>query len=354
MESEMIRTLKKPGLVLSLVLLFLVPSLAIAEDSCKDILVYAARNYMQRFSTEQKEAWVYSKKCSSSSSSAGLDMLVEAVPIGANISDSSQSCNDSQRLDAYRSVVESIDSTVSVPALQNWSSCMEAFSRNLVTKVQRPNDATIQLTLKNGTPYVENLTEVLVQSDENSGIVCTSAPKLDQPRELQPARDVLVNCTRSYVDVRRKGMDYKVLPGGSITVVTSLSSYSYGFTEIFHEEITPPEKIPQRIVLSLAGNHVGTHAYWGGGSQLLQCSSVEPPGPNFELVVIGTREEPVRDFKNRRGRCGAAPYCDSAGERCSEVYYTAACYINKEWHKWYKSDALQRGIPYAKESVCGP
>jgi hypothetical protein len=208
--------------------------------------------------------------------------------------------------------VESIDLTVSVPALQNWSSCTEAYSRNLITKVQRPNDATIQLILKNGTPHIETLTEVLVQSDENSGISCPTAQHLDQPRELHPARDVLVSCTRTYVDVRRKGVDYQVLPGGSITVVTSLSSYSYGFPEVFREEITPPEKTPQRIALSLAGNHVGTHAYWGGGSQLLRCSSVEPPGPNFELVVIGTREEPVRNFANPRGRCGVAPYCDSA------------------------------------------
>lgn len=350
----MIRSHKNAGLACLLVSVCLVPSLAIAEDSCKDILVYAAHNYMQRFTDEQQKAWVYSKKCSSKSSSAGLDMLVEAVPIGVSISDSKQSCDENQRLDAYKSIVQSIDSTVSVPALQNWSSCMEASSRNLVTKVRLPNNATIQLNLRNGTPYTENLTEVLVQSDEGSGINCPSFAQLDQPRVLEPARDVLVNCTRSYVDVRRKGVDYQVLPGGSITVVTSLSSYSYGFPEVFREQVTPPEVIPQRIALSLKGAHVGTHAYWGGGSQLLECSSIEPPGPNFELVVIGTREEPVVSLANRRGRCGVPPFCDSAGERCAEVYYTAACYINKEWHQWYKADALQRGTPYSMQSVCGP
>lgn len=356
----MTRLLKPFRLACIFTATFLAPALAIAQDSCKDVLVYAARNYMSRFSLDERKAWVYAQKCggSTSSTSAGLDMLVEAVPIGVNVSNSNQKqwCEDNRRLDVYRAIVESIDSTVSIPAVQNWASCMEAYSRDLITRVRiTPDEETIHLLLKNNTANLESLTGVFVHSKENAGLTCSPSPQPGNPDTLQMNREFLINCTRLPIDVVRKGSSYKVLTGGSITAVTTLSSYLYSFPERFVEDVTPTTTPPQRQALSLKGMHAGTKAYWSGGaaSQLLPCAKIDPPAPNFELIEISTREERVKGFGNPRGICGTPPYCDSAGEFCAEVYYTKACFINREWHEWYRAQNLSNNIPYSAESVCG-
>lgn len=355
----MTRTLKHFCLVCTFLAAFLVPALATAEDSCKDVLVYAARNYMSRFSMDERKAWVYAQKCggTASSTNAGMDMLVEAVPIGVSLSRSNQRqwCEENKRLDTYRSVAESIDSTVSIPAVQSWASCMEVYSRGLVTRIRvTPDEETIQLLLTNETANQEQLTGVFVHSRENDGITCSPSPQPGSPDDLRLNREFLVNCARSAVDVVRNGNHYQVLPGGSITAITTLGSYLYSFPERFVEVVTP-SVAPQRQALSLNGMHVGTKAYWAGGaaSQLISCARIEPPAPNFELIEIGTREERVRGLGNPRGICGTPPYCDSAGEYCAEVYYTKACFINREWHEWYRAQSLSNNIPYSAESVCG-
>ena len=57
----MTRLLKPFYLACVFVTVFLAPALAIAQDSCKDVLVYAARNYMSRFSLDERKGpvgWV--------------------------------------------------------------------------------------------------------------------------------------------------------------------------------------------------------------------------------------------------------------------------------------------------------
>lgn len=328
-----------------------VPVAAAAAEACEAVLTHAARNYMSRFNMEQRKAWVYSKKCGASSDSAGLDLLVYNVPISGSYDGTDQWCEDNRRLDAYLSVANVIESTVSAPAIAAWTSCMRARSQHLEIEHRfSPDGMTIQFVLKNRTPHEEALTRVSIQSHEDSGIVCAPTPTPGAPEKLLVNREVLVDCKRAYVDVVRNGANYRLLPAGSITVDTSLTSYLYSFPEKFHEQSTPPTA-PARIALSLNGMHLGTRAYWSDGahSQMLGCFTAASPGPDFEIVVLGTREVPAIG----RGICGTSPYCDSAGESCREVYYASACYINREWHDWYKADSQQRGVPYSKESVCG-
>jgi hypothetical protein len=349
--QAMFRSLKNPGVVVLIAVLFAAPQLAAAEDFCKDILEYAARNYLNHYSNEQKEAWVHSKKCSTSGNVAGLDLFIDAVNIGASSTRNSQSCSNDQRVSKYQSTIQLIESTVSVPALQNWSSCMDAHDKKLGVKVRRPNDATIHFILTNGTSYAEKLTDVLIQSYEKEGITCSFKEK-DKPQDLYPGKEFLVSCIRSHVGVSRGGIGYEILPGGSITIVTSLNSYSYGFPESFKVDNIPR---PQAIVVPLSGFHFGTRAYYQNGkkSRLYECPGRQPLPSNLELVVISTREQRVYALGDRRGMCGRPPHCDGAGEYCAEVFYRKACYINREWHEWYKADSERRGIPYTKEAVCG-
>ncbi len=341
---------------------FLTPVIGRAadDDRCRDVLVYAANNYFYQYSDEDKKAWVYSKKChaSTDSTGAGMDVLVEAVPIGFSFTDSNttQWCKDNSRLDAYRLVAEQINRSVSVPSVQNWASCIEAKSNKLDTEVRHTSDQTIQLLLTNRTGTVEQLTDVFVHSKENAGLSCKPIPQSGTPKDLPLNREVLINCTRDPVDVLRNGTNFKVFPGGSVTAVTTLTSYLYSFPEQFVKDATPPTTptTPPRHVLHLDGMHLGTKAYWAGGtaSQLLPCAKLDAPAPNFELVSVSTREERVRGM-NPRGICGTPPYCDSAGEWCSEVYYEKACFINREWHEWYRAQSAHDGIPYSADSVCG-
>jgi hypothetical protein len=329
------------------------------QDSCRDVLVYAAKNYMSRFNSEERKAWVYAHKCSSASSntSAGLDIIVEAIPIGASFNKDTQKkwCEENKRLDSYQAVAQAIDITVSTPALQNWSSCMEAHARQLGAKVRvSGNDAVIQIILTNRTPSIEKITGVALQSDERGGIACSPLP-LTRERSLPIQRDVTIDCVRSYVTVKRQGKDYQLMPGGTISVSTSLTPILYSFPERFKEEKIP-EVIPERLALSLKGVHVGTRAYWASRTRntLFKCSNaVKPPNENYELVELGTTEERVSSFGNPRGRCGKPPNCDSHNEECWEVYYTNACYINKAWHDWYKAISEKQRVPYSKEAVCG-
>lgn len=355
----MINTHKNSLLASALASMPLMTTESKAEDSCKDVLTYAGRNHMSRFTLEEKKAWIYSHKCGGStrSSDAGLGFLVDAVPIDLSFSSSStkQWCEENKRLSSYFSVAQEIESTVSEPAIQSWASCMSASAMKLNTRVRvASNDAVIQLIVNNGTAYEEKLTGVLAHSVEGASVQCSLNPNSEKPESLPVGREVLINCERSSIEVQRKGSEYRILPAGSITLATTLTSFLYNFPEKFIDEPPPPEQ-PQRIALSLKGMHAGTRVHWEKGrkSHVIDCTGLKPPASNFEIIVINTKSERVHSFNNPRGRCGTPPHCDSAGEFCAEEYYTSACFINKEWHDWYKQSAERQNIPYSKESVCG-
>jgi hypothetical protein len=214
-----------------------------------------------------------------------------------------------------------------------------------------PDGHTVQLELTNRGRHQERLTGVVAHTAEGGGLACTPVVAGDQSVALPINTGVLVDCKRTYMDVRRGGEQFRVLPAGSVTVITSLASHLYSFPEVFDQGTTPPETIPRRLVVSINGQHKGTLATWANGahSQLLTCFPRPAPGPDFELVVLQESNFP----SYQRGICGTPPYCDSAGEGCREHFYSRGCYINKEWHDWYKEDGLRRGVPYSKESVCG-
>ncbi|WP_338518427.1 hypothetical protein [Alteromonas gracilis] len=69
-----------------------------------------------------------------------------------------------------------------------------------------------------------------------------------------------------------------------------------------------------------------------------------------DLIVIQTRDE---NIGKSYGRCLTDfAFCNGAGESCVEQYFVQACFINKDWHNWYKEFNELIGRPYTKEGVC--
>lgn len=342
---------------LQVLLVVMLPSAqALAQDVCRDVLVYAARNWMTTFSREEQQAWAYHHACKSSgaSMSLGLEALVEGVPVVGSLSASQRKdwCSNNQRYEAYSDAYSRVESTVSKTAVNNWLSCTEAAQRSLTTKARfSPNEDLLQLAMTNGTPETRRITRMVVQTEHPDAITCQPEPTWWRSVSLPPSATVSVDCTRSYVKVRRGGEEYEILPGGSISIDNGLAPFIFGFPERFKVEAVPRGK-PERILFRLDGMHIGTNAYWAAerAVELQQCHDLAIP-EGFSLVEVGRRET-GRVWG--RGLCGRAPMCDGHNEWCKELFYVKACLVNDAWHDWYKADMAKVGVPYSKEAVCSP
>lgn len=342
---------------LKVMLLLMLPTAqALAQDACRDVLVYAARNWLTTFSREEQQAWAYFAACKKTDGalSAGVEALVEGVPVVGSLSASKREewCKNNQRLEAYSSAYSRVQSTVSETAVNNWLSCTEAAQKSLTTRARfSPNEALLQLAMTNGTPEVRRITRLVVQTEFPDAIRCEPEPTWWRSVSLPPAATVSLDCTRSYVRVNRGGQNYEVLPAGSISINNGLSPFIFGFPERFKEESVPRGK-PERILFRLDGMHVGTNAYWAGGGsvELQRCFNLAVP-EGFTLVEISTREA-VPTGLGGRGLCGQPPMCDGYREYCRELFYVKACLVNDAWHNWYKTDIAKVDVPYSKETVC--
>ncbi|WP_428398941.1 hypothetical protein [Marinobacter salarius] len=332
-----------------------------SRDTCRAVLQHAVNVYATEFSVDEKKAWAYAKACGSSGSSQNLaiDIVIEEMPIGMSGGSESREkwCNENSSYQNNYRAAQKVENRVFATAIVNWRQCMQAKEKNLVTEVNvSTTDTVFNFNVTNRTPHNEDITSVNIISDLGEGITCDQEPTKNQPIEIGPSQTKSILCWREFVSVERKGQKFEVLPSGTITFSNTLSPFFYTFNEQFKNEATPEPDIPRKIAMPLTGQHIGTKGYWQGGARhkLLYCKNrIDVPPSGYELVeVTSRREERVVSMAKPRGRCGASPFCDSAGEFCNEVYFGVACNINKEWHDWYKSWAAENGVAYSEESVC--
>ena len=332
------------------------------EDSCRAVLEHAVHVYASEFSVDDKKAWTYAKKCGSSagSSNIGVDIIIEEMPIGLSAGEQSreQWCNTNESYRTRYQAYQKLENRVFATAISNWRQCMLAKQNNLFTTVNvSTTDTVFQFNVKNGTAHNENITRVSVLSDLGEGISCSPEVSDDDPIVVGPNQTKSILCSREFVEVVRSGESYEVLPAGTITFDNTLSPFFYTFNERFKTDDVPDPEIPPKLIVRLDGQHIATRGYWAGGraSSMLYCSTrIDIPQAGYELVEVTGRREERAPFGQPRGRCGRAPYCDSHNEFCNEVYFGKSCFINKEWHDWYKAWATQHGVGYSKESVCTP
>ena len=324
---------------------------------CNAVLQHAANVYASEFSIDDKKSWVYQKKCGSSSrsSNTGIDLIVDALSLGFSDNQAEQAkwCNEHESYSSRVQGYQRLENRVMATAIQNWSQCIDAYSQNLFVHVTPSlDDNVFQFRVKNGTDVPRVLTGLGVISNEGTGLTCDS--KIPPNVTIKPSQWHSFVCQRNYVTVQRDGKPYEVLPGGSISVANNLSPYLYSFRERFRNDDVPTEKIVKRVFV-LDGQHIATKGYWSEGrrSAILYCSGAVPndqPRVGFDLIDMGKRE--VRS--QGRGACPRAGFCDSHGEFCNELFWVKGCYINKEWHEWYKGEIARVGIAYSGEAVCAP
>jgi hypothetical protein len=346
---------KKRGKALALHPKSYVPNLDQTASTCDAVLVHAAKVYASEYSLDDQKSWAYAKKCGSSSSSSNfaVNLVIEEMPLGLSGGRAAEDkwCNENSSYATRTQGYQKIENKVMALAIQNWGQCMEAAQNNLHTRVNVSiTDTVFQFKIKNGTDEIRSITAVSANSDEGSGLSCDSQRL---PLQIKPNQVATFNCVRSYVDVTRGGARFQVLPGGTITFANNISPYFYSFKERFKVDAMPDPAIPPKILVSLNGAHLGTRAYWSGGrhSSLRHCPGVpiNQPREGVDLVEIGSYEK--RTFG--RGQCATEPYCDSHNEFCREVFYTQACFVNKAWHEWYKTEMEKLGVAYSREAVCG-
>lgn len=111
--------------------------------------------------------------------------------------------------------------------------------------------------------------------------------------------------------------------------------------------IPEPRKIPERLKHDQAGQVMTSTAYWGTGHKGADCIKVEDGN---ELVVSKTA---AINLGKHRGKCTVGgPVCDSLHEYCVDTRIVEGCIVNREWHDWYKEQALKNRFPYSAYDVC--
>lgn len=108
---------------------------------------------------------------------------------------------------------------------------------------------------------------------------------------------------------------------------------------------------PEKHVIPLDGWQYSTIGQWDRRrkSREFVCNDL-PIG--FEIVDV-TKRKSV-DIYRQKGKClePGGKWCDSAGEGCIEVFFTDACYINTDWHNWYRDHIRRNNKPYRPSEVC--
>jgi len=109
----------------------------------------------------------------------------------------------------------------------------------------------------------------------------------------------------------------------------------------------PPE--PQKFVIDLAGTVHTSIATWASGTKRREWNCLEPR-IGFDSVIA--REE-EKNIGKKRGQCvGPGSYCDSTSEYCIESVIREGCFVNTEWHDWYKATTARLQHQYLEEAVC--
>ena len=118
------------------------------------------------------------------------------------------------------------------------------------------------------------------------------------------------------------------------------------FSEL--EQITVPEKIVLEKYPKVIAITVST---WGGGSHTEYC--VPQLSKKAGYVLIGGELGPsIQHSERNRVGCPPPGHCDSAGEFCSTIERSAACYVNKEWYDWKVQELSKTAGNINYQTIC--
>jgi hypothetical protein len=103
--------------------------------------------------------------------------------------------------------------------------------------------------------------------------------------------------------------------------------------------------VPKKRIIPIKDEVYLSVAYWGNGSNHQDFPAPPPPADKDRIIVT---EAAVRLGKHPGKYVPGSPFCDGFHEYCIDNVITNGCLINKEWHDWYKNNA----VVYKKEEVC--
>lgn len=139
-------------------------------------------------------------------------------------------------------------------------------------------------------------------------------------------------------------------------------------------------KPPKKYTVSLKNEVLSTNAYWAGAQHPQPNQLKDPPVTQITEDILNNKYYPARSahwicpkmtptsgldlviatvdlryLGKRRGLCtGPGSYCDSTGENCVDEIVRVGCFVNTDWHLWYKRKLKEENLPYAPAAVCAP
>lgn len=98
---------------------------------------------------------------------------------------------------------------------------------------------------------------------------------------------------------------------------------------------------------------VTTTSTWNGGSHTENCVPSLTQKAGYVLVG-GDLGPPIRFGERQRAGCAPPGHCDGAGEYCTTVDRSPACYINQEWYDWKVRDLAKTTGNINYQTICEP
>jgi hypothetical protein len=320
---------------------FILTSNLLAQNMCDSILQHGIYDKANILDQKSKYKLVKDIYCKSSDTNFGLDVLSESIDESLNLSLTNKNkenfCSSKYEEINNNSSFNSIISKVSATITEAWSECIKNNygTSHYIETTTDPSKFTYKiLFLSDGEPYE---TEILSWNISGTNSCKDALPKVGQQIG---SSGYLIQCNRNPKETVLISANVKT--GGKNIKGVELPAYV----------VSKPTKkqLPKRTIFNLSGQLYKSIGYWAHGTHknTFNCKLDIPKG--YELVVVSTKSQ---NIGKKRGVCITnQDYCNSAGEYCVEVFFDKACYVNSEWHSWYKEHTKQFGIPYNKKTVC--
>jgi hypothetical protein len=334
------------SLLYSTFLILSLPSLAYAqEDLCSDILRVGVHNHFQNVKYSELSSIMWKWACSSSFASAkdefsyGIDVVVEGIPIGQNLTKSSldewqkQNCSEDQRKFNTSSFESTMRSVLDRGAVDAWRSCMNDRVENPVVATRlsylEPRVFRIRLSwnpnkLSLKAPVIESVSLHNAQceySEPGTSVVSVMKKGANLERDIEQicrrVNDGIVEISiQTSAGVVRPAIRLPPIPAPSQISSVKNKDYvkPYRFDEIVSEMGTATVKCP-------------------------------------EGTAISTYQSIFADNVNCRHTCGG---CQVGAKQCSVTYSTGSCGdcahgVPKSGHLFGECTAVR---PYNCAQVC--
>lgn len=320
-------------------LVFTFASVANAEDKCDDVLVLQTEAVSQE--SQQFNSWLQLIDESKFDQIKKSGRVVSDYFRGnfSNFREKrSMRFQQTQYYSSTAAAREEFKSFYKDAQISAWIECMKIGKPEIIVRYDDVDaeGATIRVTWKPSTP---GLSEIRLTPGQLTG--AKENPKWMGLSTLSGDTNVRVLRESSTGSI-----------SGTLNGLAGTNgSYS---ANIYVRAFVPPSQPsnPPRYLLSARSLLLKSTARWNSAEDFKDYDC-KPAYAGFDLIVLA--EKTISIGKNL-GFCAPRnrSHCNSAGEICTETFVAKGCWINTEWHNWYKAYLAQNKLPYSRESVCAP